>query len=219
MTGARGDAGSGSGSDPSGRAYRHHGAPGSIARNRTGRETLGFARIRVHVRLLPARSGVASDHTTSTMDATERGRTPTDQPRRVLWCIKGLGSGGAEQLLVSSARGATPGLAAYRVAYLLPWKDALVPRSKRPGSPPPASVPAVPGTSAGWSACAASCAPAPSTWCTPTRRSLPRAHDVVVRTLPRAERPAGHHDGAQCLVESPAADPVRERVRRSVSTT
>jgi glycosyltransferase involved in cell wall biosynthesis len=45
----------------------------------------------------------------------------------VLWLSKGLGPGGAERLLVASA--ATRDRAAFdcRAAYLLPWKDRLVP--------------------------------------------------------------------------------------------
>jgi glycosyltransferase involved in cell wall biosynthesis len=46
--------------------------------------------------------------------------------RRVLLLIKGLGRGGAEQLLVSSVRHADATRFIYEVAYLLPWKAALV---------------------------------------------------------------------------------------------
>jgi glycosyltransferase involved in cell wall biosynthesis len=45
---------------------------------------------------------------------------------RVLWLAKGLGRGGAEQLLVSSAPHVDPKRFDVEVAYLLPWKDALV---------------------------------------------------------------------------------------------
>jgi glycosyltransferase involved in cell wall biosynthesis len=45
---------------------------------------------------------------------------------KVLLLIKGLGRGGAEQLLVSTVRHADPGRFTFTVAYLLPWKDALV---------------------------------------------------------------------------------------------
>lgn len=45
---------------------------------------------------------------------------------KVLLLIKGLGRGGAEQLLVSTVRHADAGRFEFRVAYLLPWKDALV---------------------------------------------------------------------------------------------
>jgi hypothetical protein len=47
-------------------------------------------------------------------------------PWRVLWLIKGLGAGGAERLLVSMATVRDTGAFDYQVAYLLPWKDALV---------------------------------------------------------------------------------------------
>lgn len=45
---------------------------------------------------------------------------------RVLLLIKGLGRGGAEQLLVGAARYADGSRFRYEVAYLLPWKRALV---------------------------------------------------------------------------------------------
>jgi len=44
----------------------------------------------------------------------------------VLLLIKGLGRGGAEQLLVNAARHLDAGRFRYEVAYVLPWKDALV---------------------------------------------------------------------------------------------
>jgi glycosyltransferase involved in cell wall biosynthesis len=45
---------------------------------------------------------------------------------RILWLIKGLGRGGAELLLSSMAEVRTRDGFDYEVAYLLPWKDALV---------------------------------------------------------------------------------------------
>ena len=45
---------------------------------------------------------------------------------RVLWLIKGLGPGGAENLLVASARARDRDQFAVEAAYLLPWKNALV---------------------------------------------------------------------------------------------
>jgi len=48
-------------------------------------------------------------------------------PRRVLWTIKGLGPGGAERLLVAAAAAHDRDRYAIEVAYLLPWKDHLVP--------------------------------------------------------------------------------------------
>lgn len=47
-------------------------------------------------------------------------------PTRVLWLIKGLGLGGAEQLLARSARYVDRSRYEYRAAFLLPWKTALV---------------------------------------------------------------------------------------------
>lgn len=46
--------------------------------------------------------------------------------RRVLIVIKGLGRGGAEQLLASGAPYLDRGRFHYQFAYLLPWKDSLV---------------------------------------------------------------------------------------------
>lgn len=45
---------------------------------------------------------------------------------RVLWLIKGLGRGGAEQLLVSTARSADHQRFAYETCFVLPHKNALV---------------------------------------------------------------------------------------------
>lgn len=45
---------------------------------------------------------------------------------RVLWLVKGLGPGGAETLLLSSARVADHDRFEYTVAYVLSWKDHLV---------------------------------------------------------------------------------------------
>jgi glycosyltransferase involved in cell wall biosynthesis len=44
-------------------------------------------------------------------------------PLRVLWLIKGLGPGGAEQLLVNQAGAHAPDALDIRVGYLVPWKD------------------------------------------------------------------------------------------------
>jgi glycosyltransferase involved in cell wall biosynthesis len=48
-------------------------------------------------------------------------------PARILWVTKGLGRGGAERLLVSLAKRLDRSRFDLEVAYLLPWKDALVP--------------------------------------------------------------------------------------------
>jgi glycosyltransferase involved in cell wall biosynthesis len=53
----------------------------------------------------------------------------------VLSLIKGLGPGGAETLLVGGVRLADPARVRHEVAYLLPWKDALVPRLREAGVP------------------------------------------------------------------------------------
>ena len=47
--------------------------------------------------------------------------------KNILLLIKGLGRGGAEQLLVSSIRYGDRKRYRYEVAFLLPWKDAFVP--------------------------------------------------------------------------------------------
>jgi glycosyltransferase involved in cell wall biosynthesis len=54
--------------------------------------------------------------------------------RTILHLIKGLGRGGAEQILVSSVRHGDTGRFRYEVAYLLPWKDALVPELEALGA-------------------------------------------------------------------------------------
>jgi L-malate glycosyltransferase len=50
-----------------------------------------------------------------------------DRPR-ILILIKGLGMGGAERLIVEAAHSWDRTAFDYRVAYILPWKDHLVPR-------------------------------------------------------------------------------------------
>jgi len=55
--------------------------------------------------------------------------------RRILHLAKGLGRGGAEQLLVNAAAYRDRSRFEYRVAYLLPWKDALVPELRALGVP------------------------------------------------------------------------------------
>lgn len=54
---------------------------------------------------------------------------------RVLWLAKGLGRGGAEQLLVNCARHADRSRFDLEVAYVLPHKDALVPALEAAGVP------------------------------------------------------------------------------------
>lgn len=61
--------------------------------------------------------------------------TPPRQAVRVMWLIKGLGLGGAERLLVSMAQARDRTAFEYEVAYLLPWKDALVEALEAEGVP------------------------------------------------------------------------------------
>ena len=56
-------------------------------------------------------------------------------PARVLWLAKGLGRGGAEQLLAGCARHVDRNRFDVEVAYVLPWKDALVPELRAVGIP------------------------------------------------------------------------------------
>ena len=56
-------------------------------------------------------------------------------PIRVLWLVKGLGPGGAEQLLVSSARVADHTRFHYSVAFVRPDKTHLVPALESAGVP------------------------------------------------------------------------------------
>jgi glycosyltransferase involved in cell wall biosynthesis len=51
----------------------------------------------------------------------------TTRVRRLLWVTKGLGRGGAEQLLVTLAGAMDRADTEIRIAYVLPHKDALVP--------------------------------------------------------------------------------------------
>lgn len=49
------------------------------------------------------------------------------KPRRVLWLLKGLGRGGTEQLVAGAVGHVDPSRYEVEVAYVLPWKDAMVP--------------------------------------------------------------------------------------------
>jgi glycosyltransferase involved in cell wall biosynthesis len=55
--------------------------------------------------------------------------------KRILYLIKGLGRGGAEQLLASAATYRDTSRFEYEVAYLLPWKNALVSSMEAAGIP------------------------------------------------------------------------------------
>jgi glycosyltransferase involved in cell wall biosynthesis len=65
----------------------------------------------------------------SSSDSSPRDSSPT----RILWLTKGLGRGGAERLLVSAATRLDRACFELEVAYVLPWKDALVPDLERLG--------------------------------------------------------------------------------------
>ena len=54
---------------------------------------------------------------------------------RVLWLTKGLGPGGTERLLVEHAAAGDRDGFEYEAAYLLPWKDHLVPKLAELGVP------------------------------------------------------------------------------------
>jgi hypothetical protein len=54
---------------------------------------------------------------------------------RVLWLTKGLGPGGAERLLVEHAAGADHAEFRYEAAYVLDWKQHLVPELEALGVP------------------------------------------------------------------------------------
>ena len=56
-------------------------------------------------------------------------------PLRVLWLIKGLGPGGAERLLVEHATSGNRAACSYEAAYLLDWKQHLVPQLETAGVP------------------------------------------------------------------------------------
>ena len=56
----------------------------------------------------------------------QRPPAPRTDRTRVLLLIKGLGRGGAEQLVVNSVACGDASRFEYHVAYLLPWKDAFV---------------------------------------------------------------------------------------------
>jgi glycosyltransferase involved in cell wall biosynthesis len=109
---------------------------------------------------------------------------------RVLWVIKGLGPGGAERLLVEHASAGDRTRFAYEVAYLLSWKQHLVTEIEAHGVP---------------TQCLGVRSELDPRWIARLYRMLRgRSYDVIhvhspavaavtrvlVRTLPRARRPA-----------------------------
>lgn len=116
--------------------------------------------------------------------------SPPADRTRVLWLIKGLGPGGAEQLLVNHADVRDRGRFDIEAAYLVPWKNHLVPRLEAAGVP-------------------TTCLNGPREWdlrwaARLRRRLVLRPVDVIhmhspyvagvtrlmIRTLPRTARPA-----------------------------
>jgi glycosyltransferase involved in cell wall biosynthesis len=77
----------------------------------------------------------------SRVDSSDRTReasvdtSRSDRRTRILWLIKGLGAGGAERLLCLAAKGRDREAFECEVAYLLPWKDAMVGDLERAGVP------------------------------------------------------------------------------------
>lgn len=58
-----------------------------------------------------------------------------DRKVKVMWLIKGLGVGGAEQLLANSVPYLDRSRFSYEIAYFLPWKNALVSQFTSRGVP------------------------------------------------------------------------------------
>jgi glycosyltransferase involved in cell wall biosynthesis len=72
--------------------------------------------------------------TPAPQDSVESDET-ADGPVGVLMLTKGLGRGGTERLLVDAVRHLDPARYRVEVAYLLPWKDALVDEIRDAGVP------------------------------------------------------------------------------------
>jgi glycosyltransferase involved in cell wall biosynthesis len=75
----------------------------------------------------PSPSEDVDDVVTEAADtqSPDRETSDEDEPVRVLWLIKGLGPGGAEQLLVNQAKVRDTDRFDYQAAYLVPWKHHL----------------------------------------------------------------------------------------------
>ena len=124
------------------------------------------------------------------MIAEQSGPAAPERPLRVLWLIKGLGAGGAERLVVQSARHRNPALVWPAVAYLLAEKSTLVASLEEQGASPVR--------------CLDARAPWDPRWAWRLRRMLASEHydilhihsplaavgaRLVVRSLPRRKRP------------------------------
>ena len=125
----------------------------------------------------------ASDAGVGTARAHALCDTPR-RPRRALWVMKGLGLGGAERLTVTGARHFDRARYEIEVAYVLPWKDALVGELTAAGVP--VHCVGAAGTRAGWVRALAALAQS-------GRYDLIHTHSPVpalaLRALPRRSRP------------------------------
>ena len=70
-----------------------------------------------------------------TGNGTAPNRERSNELKTILLLVKGLGRGGAEQILVSCARYGDRSKFRYEVGYLLPWKQAFVPELEASGIP------------------------------------------------------------------------------------
>ena len=84
---------------------------------------------------LPERRNLASVNSPSPRVSLPGGPSLESPRKRILILIKGLGLGGAERLLVNALPYLSRDEFDYRVAYFLPWKDALVPDFESCGIP------------------------------------------------------------------------------------
>ena len=116
------------------------------------------------------------------------GRSPTGSSLRVLWLVKGLGPGGAERLLVSAAGIADHRAFAIDAAFVNPEKAQLVPALDAAGVQ--THCIGVAGRRGAW-------IPALRTLLTTGEYDVVHVHSpllaaiarLIVRTMPRAERP------------------------------
>ena len=109
------------------------------ARHRPGRTRQSSLSRAVHTRTCDGR---AHRSVPCRVDRSVNGDNMNPRPEasrklsaRVLWLVKGLGPGGAERLLLAAAAARDRDRFDYEVAYLLPWKTALVADFEREGVP------------------------------------------------------------------------------------
>jgi glycosyltransferase involved in cell wall biosynthesis len=122
--------------------------------------------------------------------AEQSGEAGSGQPLRVLWLIKGLGAGGAEQLLVQSARHRDRQRVAPAAAYLLSEKTTLVHSLEAEGVEPVRCLEARSAWDPRWLLRL-------RRWLRSERFDVVHIHSplvaigsrLVIRTLPRRDRP------------------------------